>query len=99
MPPRIYVRIIFREGRISAAKTLHNVVYVLSSLSFVSTFQLSSDFAIFVDATGVKFMDSVLSGSRFYRANLKDADFSRASLLGTRYVSFLLIVYYRIYSL
>jgi hypothetical protein len=38
---------------------------------------------IYIDATGVKFVDSVLSGSRFYRANLKDADFSRASLVGT----------------
>jgi len=91
---KTYEKKISQDGKILVEKTLLNVVcvcvfrvciYVYVSVSSFTSSVITNSIRIYIyiDATGVKFVDSVLSGSRFYRANLKDADFSRASLVGT----------------
>ena len=47
----------------------------LKDVDFTGKSEIGKDFTQ-CDAAGVSFKDAVLSGSRFYRSNLKETDFS-----------------------
>ena len=52
----------------------------LKDTDFTGKSEVGKDFTQ-CDAAGVSFKNAVLSGSRFYRSNLKEADFSVRTLL------------------
>ena len=52
----------------------------LKDVDFTGKSEIGKDFTQ-CDAAGVSFKNAVLSGSRFYRSNLKEADFSVSKIM------------------